>query len=515
MKIVKKLSALAGVTALCAILLLSLCVCVSANQSDVVSEVAAESAESDAAVSAPMLGKATPWPDTEDKDDMEEVFSKLIGTLAIILLVAAFVGGSDILSRLNAKNKRWVYYIIAGVLGGIFGIYGNLSGFDMNGAIISVRDMGPMLAGFVGGPVGGLVAGLIAGLHRLMLGGITATACVVATGCIGLICGLVSLKWYKYVKKPYNAFLLGAVMEAFHLGVVLLMVRPFETALDIVKSIALPFILVNAVGFMLMVSIIAYTERQRMLMMEKSRMQSELEVANVIQHSLLPTINETYPACAKVDVRALMEAAKEVGGDFYDVFFVDGNHLAFMVGDVSGKGVPAALFMANAKITLQNCIRDIPQLSEAIQTANNALCAGNDAEMFVTLWVGVLDLQSGELTYVSAGHNPPVVIQNGKPDYVRQKSGFVLAGMENMRYKEYTITLQKGDYVFLYTDGVTEANNADGELFGEERLIRCFDGLGDVSADQVLNTVKRAVDGFVQDNDPFDDLTMMCFRYLG
>ncbi|MBO4392209.1 MAG: SpoIIE family protein phosphatase [Clostridia bacterium] len=442
-----------------------------------------------------------------------ELISKLIGTLAVILVISAFIGGSDLVSKVFKTEKKWIYSLIMGFLGGIFGIYGNISGFELNGAVISVRDIGPMLAGFTGGPIGGLLAGLIAGIHRLTMGGLTAQACVVATCLIGIICGLLSIKWHKQIAKPYFALLLSAAMEAFHLCIVLLMVKPFETALDIVKQIALPFIVINALGFMMMIAIMTYTEKQRALALEKSRLQSELEVANVIQHSLLPTVNEDYPGCRELDVSASMEAAKEVGGDFYDLFFVDSTHIAFVIGDVSGKGVPAALFMATSKITLQNCIRDIPNLSEAIETANNSLCARNDAEMFVTLWVGVLDLTSGLMTFVSAGHNPPVLLHNGKADFMRIKNGFVLAGMEGMKYKQNSVQLEEGDTVYLYTDGITEAEDAKHNLFGEERLLNCFENKSESSSAQILEDVKNSIDGFINGNSQFDDMTMLCFRF--
>ena len=445
--------------------------------------------------------------------NISEMFSKMIGTLAVILLVSAFIGGSDIISRLVKTEKKWKYSIVAGLLGGVFGIYGNISGFDFNGAVISVRDIGPMLAGFTGGPVGGLIAGLIAGIHRLTMGGITAWACVVATCCIGLACGVISKYEHKTFEKPLFALLISALMEAFHLCVVLIMVKPFETAFGIVSKIAIPFIAVNALGFMLMITIITYTESQRNLAIEKSRLQSELEVANVIQHSLLPLLNDDYPGCREIDVSASMEAAKEVGGDFYDVFYVDPTHLAFVVGDVSGKGVPAALFMATSKITLQNCIRDIPSLSEALETANNALCARNDAEMFITIWVGVFDLESGMLKFVSAGHNPPVLLRDGKAEFLKIKNGFVLAGMENMKYKENTVWLKKGDTVCLYTDGVTEAEDSAHNLFGDERLLRCFEGRSESTSGEIIEGVKSSIEEFIDGNSQFDDMTMLCFKW--
>lgn len=443
---------------------------------------------------------------------MSRIFTTLTGTLAVILVVAALIGSSDIISKYMQTGKKWKYWLLTGALGGFFGVYGNLSGFNLNGAVVSVRDVGPMLSGFLGGPIAGIIAGLIAGIHRVMMGGITAKACVVATFFIGLFSGLFSIKKRDLMEKTYISFIFSAVMEVFHLCVVLLITRPFETALYIVKQIAFPFILINALGFTLMVAFIAYTDRQRTLVMEKSRLQSELEVASVIQHSLLPLINEDYPGRQELDVSASMETAKEVGGDFYDVFFVDSNRIAFVIGDVSGKGVPAALFMASSKITLQNCIRDVPELSEAVRVANNAMCARNEADMFVTLWVGILDITSGEMKYVSAGHNPPLIIKDGEAQYIKTKNGFVLAGMQDMIYRENTLTLGKGDIIYLYTDGVTEATTANNELFGEDRLLGCFENAENMTSEEIITAVKQNVDAFVGGNDQFDDMTMLCIK---
>ena len=439
-------------------------------------------------------------------------FSKMFGTLAVILVISAFIGGSDLLLKFKDEKRSWKYPLIAGALGGVFGVYGNISGINLNGAVISVRDIGPMLAGFTGGPLGGLLAGAIAGVHRLTMGGITAQACVVATCSIGLICGLISYKFRNIIEKPGLSLIIGALMEMFHLSIVLVMVKPFETALEIVRQIALPFILVNSVGFTMMILIITYTEKQRKLTAERSRMQSELEVANVIQHSLLPVINSKYPGREEIDVSGFMEAAKEVGGDFYDLFFVDKDRIAFVIGDVSGKGVPAALFMASSKIILQNCIRDIPDLSAAVETANHVLCERNEADMFVTAWVGVLNLNTFEIEYISAGHNPPVIITDKKTDFLKTKNGFVLAGMDGVKYKKHTAELKKGDTILLYTDGIVEAETKEHELFGEERLLSCLDGTADFDAESTANTVKDAVNTFVDGNTQFDDMTLLCFK---
>ena len=447
-------------------------------------------------------------------DKLTIIFSRMIVTIAVILLIARLISSNNNFAKwVEKQTGRWKYILLSGVIGGVFGIYANLSGFELNGAVISVRDIGPMLAGVIGGPFGGLLAGAIAGGHRLLLGGITAPACMVATCCIGLFCGIISKVNPEFIKKPHWAFLVSAGMELFHLGVVLLMVKPFETAWGIVKQIALPFVLMNAAGLAILMSMISYMERQKKLEKERERLQSELEVATVIQNSLLPAIGETYPGRDEVAVSADMDAAKMVGGDFYDVFFVDKNKLAFLIADVSGKGIPAAIFMANSKITLQNCIRDIPQLGEAVATANNALCARNEADMFITLWVGVLDLESGEMTYVNAGHNPPVTVLGGKPAYLTAKSGLVLAGMDGVPYKEHTLTLQPGDMVYLYTDGVTEAENAEHALYGEDRLLACFENAKDTAPAEMVKNIKQSVSEFVNGHDQFDDMTMLCFKW--
>ncbi len=440
------------------------------------------------------------------------LFSKMIGTLAVILVVSAFAGSTDLLNRFVGKKRNWKYALIAGLLGGLFGVYGNISGVEINGAVISVRDIGPMISGLIGGPLGGVVAGVVAGVHRLTMGGITAQACVVATCAIGLCCGFLSLLFPRAVKRAGWALPIGAGMELMHLGIVLLMVRPFLTAWEIVRQIALPFVAVNAVGLTLMISIILYMEKQRNLALERNRLHAELEIANVIQHSLLPTLDASYPGRSEIDVAASMEAAKEVGGDFYDVFFLDGNRIAFLIGDVSGKGVPAALFMATAKTTLQNCIRDIPSLSAAVETANDSLCKRNKADMFVTVWVGVLHLQTGALTYLSAGHNPPVLLHGETAAFLPNKNGLVLAGMEGAPYREKQTQLAPGDMLFLYTDGVTEATAKSEELFGDERLLSSLQGACGGSAAETLGLVKHAIDAFVQGNDQSDDITMLCFK---
>ena len=446
--------------------------------------------------------------------EMAEMISIMVGTLAVILLVAAFIGGTDLVSKLFDRENTVKYTIFAIVIGGVFGIYGNISGFTVNGAIVSVRDIGPMLAGYIGGPIAGFFAGLIAGLQRLSMGGVTAEPCVVATCCIGTICGILSRKWHDIISKPYVAFILAVIMEVFHLSLVLLMVKPFEIAAGIVHSIAIPMILVNALGFMLMIAIITYTEKERKLSKDKARMQADLDVANVIQHSLLPAINENYPNCPSIEASASMDAAKEVGGDFYDVFAAGPTSFAFVIGDVSGKGIPAAIFMASSKNILSNCIRDHENLSDAIETANNVICEMNEAEMFITVWAGIFDYTTGDLTYVSAGHNPPALLRKDRPILLKDQPDFILGGMEGVKFHERSLKLERGDIIYLYTDGVPEAQDKDHHLFGEERLVESLKQKNHCCPKEVISTVSEAVEEFVNGYDQFDDMTMLCFKWL-
>ncbi len=459
--------------------------------------------------------------------DLQQVFTNMIGAVAVILVIAAFIGGGRLTARLLTGNSRWKYSLVVGALGGVLGIYGTMAGVPLNGAIVSVRDVGPMFAGLTGGPVGGLIAGVIAGTHRLLVGlldpgasvnsKLVTASCVAATLVIGLMCGFLSVKHHEKLKKPWWALLTGVVMETFHLTLLVLIVgiNDFSAGWGIVKAIAIPFILINALGFTLMIAMIAYIEKQRVMSLERSRMQTELEVATTIQRSLLPPVTETYPGRKEIGVAASMDPAKAVGGDFYDVFFVGKDRLAFVVADVSGKGVPAALFMATSKTTIQNCVRDIASLSEAAATANDSLCRNNTAEMFVTAWIGVLDLPTGMLSFINAGHNPPVLVSGGKAAFVKQRSGFILAGMEGMKYREQTLQLKPGDRFFLYTDGVTEAENTAHALFGEERLAACLEREADKTPGEIIAAVKSAIDAHADGADQFDDITMLCIRYDG
>ena len=243
--------------------------------------------------------------------------------------------------------------------------------------------------------------------------------------------------------------------------------------------------------------------------------QTELSMATEIQASMLPSIFPAFPNRDEFDLYASMDPAKEVGGDFYDFFMIDDDHLGIVMADVSGKGVPAALFMMISKTVVQNFAKLGISAAETLYKANEALCVQNKMEMFVTTWIGILELSTGKMTCASAGHEYPAIYHNGKYELFKDKHGFVLGGFDGAKYTDYEILLEKGDKIFVYTDGVPEATNINNELFGTDRMIDALNKDVQANPKQVLKNVRAAVDEFVATAEQFDDLTMLCLEYRG
>jgi len=247
-----------------------------------------------------------------------------------------------------------------------------------------------------------------------------------------------------------------------------------------------------------------------------ARIDAELEFAKAIQHSALPSVFPPYPNRREFDIWACMFTAKEVGGDFYDFYFVNDDTLAFLVADVSGKGIPAAMFMMTSKTLLKSYAEEGLAVNEVFINANEKLCEGNDAGMFVTAWMGMLNTKTGVVTFANAGHNPPLVKHaDGSFEYLKSPAGFVLAGMEGIRYRKNELQLQPGDKIYLYTDGVTEATDANEQLYGEDRLLNILNSLENSSVEDICTKVKADVDLFVGEAPQFDDITMLCLEYKG
>lgn len=244
---------------------------------------------------------------------------------------------------------------------------------------------------------------------------------------------------------------------------------------------------------------------------EKERISTELNLAAKIQLESLPKGYPAFPERKDFDLFASMSPAKEVGGDLYDYMLLDDDHLMLVVGDVSGKGVPAALFMMTAKTLLDSGAKHCLSPKEIFEATNNQLCKGNESDLFVTCWLGILAFSTGELRFVNAGHPYPVLCHEGEFSYVKTSPNFVLGGMEGIPYKEHSIKLVKGDRLFVYTDGVTEATDANKELFGEARLLAAMEKTGSMNAPDTLTSVRKDIDDFAGEAEQFDDITMLQF----
>lgn len=247
-----------------------------------------------------------------------------------------------------------------------------------------------------------------------------------------------------------------------------------------------------------------------------ARIDKELEFAKQIQHSALPSVFPPFPNRKDFDIYASMNTAKEVGGDFYDFYFVGENKLAILIADVSGKGIPAAMFMMTSKTIIKSLAESGLEVNDVFTEANSKLCENNEADMFVTAWMGVIDLQTGLVKFASAGHNPPYVKRgNGEYEYFKTRSNPALAAMDGVKYRIGELILTPGDVIYLYTDGVTEATDVNNQLYGEERLCHILNTTPYTNMEDICVSVKRELDDFVGEAPQFDDITMLAFQYIG
>ena len=305
--------------------------------------------------------------------------------------------------------------------------------------------------------------------------------------------------------------------ESGHLVCVVVPLREVSRTRNISVG-TMMFILLVLIATAAFIGLRAVTLRERAeleRLAEELRRQKELTLATSIQSAALPSEFPPFPSIADcVDIYAQMRAAKEVGGDFYDFYFVSEHRLAFVVADVSGKGVPGAMFMMRAKTTLNDLLSRDGSLGEAVAAVNARLAEGNDANMFVTAWIGVLDLETGSLEYVNCGHNPPLIrYADGRLEWLRHSSGLALAALDGVAYEPHTLVLRPGDRLFLYTDGIVEAQS-HGEFFGEDRLAAAID-VDIPDAKSACHVVSLAVDAFAAGEQQADDITMLAVGFNG
>ncbi|MBQ9153249.1 MAG: serine/threonine-protein phosphatase [Solobacterium sp.] len=248
---------------------------------------------------------------------------------------------------------------------------------------------------------------------------------------------------------------------------------------------------------------------------EREHLAAEMNMAARIQTNSLPNVFPPFPERKEFDIFASMDPAKEVGGDFYDFFMIDDDHLALLIADVSGKGVPAALFMMTSMILIHNAATDKLSPGTVLEFINNQICDRNPEEMFISIWMGVLEISTGKLIAANAGHEYPMVRYEDTFELLKDRHGFVIGGLKDMKYMEYTLQLQPGSRVFVYTDGLDEAMNGKLEKFGTARILDVLNSNPDATDEEMLSCMQKAVDVFTDGTEQFDDLTMMSFTWHG
>jgi sigma-B regulation protein RsbU (phosphoserine phosphatase) len=441
----------------------------------------------------------------------------LIDKICVIIVAAYLITRtrrfSEVLNgMLTLDNQAFLILIFGG-----FSIFGTVSGVEIFGAIANVRDLGPMIGGLVGGPIVGLGAGLIGGGYRYLLGGFTGLACSMATVFAGVLGGAVYILNRRKFLGVGGSVIFSAFVEAFHMLLVLLISDPYSEAVMVVEEVGLPIILSNSIGMFIFAFMISNlikereTEEERDLYfdeLEKKKM--ELNIAHEIQQSFLP---ESVPSLRGFDLAAVSHPAKEVGGDFYDFIPISDDEIGLVIADVSGKSVPAALFMVLSRAMVRATATGNKAVSKVAEKANDLIAADAKSGMFVTLFYAILNQKSRTLRYVNAGHNPPVVLNGGTGDLTFLKArGIAMGVVERFEMEERVIQIDEGDVVVFYTDGVTEAVDEGFDQFGVDRLVEIVRKNSHLSAAALVEKITAEVIVFSKGEPQFDDITLMVLK---
>jgi len=449
----------------------------------------------------------------------------LLQLISVIIVVAYLLTRSRIFPEILDGCPTVKTQVILILLFGALSVYGTLSGIEFFGAPINVRDLGPMLAGLLGGPLVGLGAGLIGAAHRMTIGGFTMVPCSIATICAGLFGGLIWLFFQRKFAGTMIAVLFAIIMEGFHMTLVLLICRPVDLAVSVVSAVALPMILANAAGMFVFAQMVENIQNERKMQAERDtllreieRKNTELAIAAEIQQSFLP---DTITQIEGYDIAAKSVMAKEVGGDFFDVIPLEvvpmgKDRLGIMIADVSGKGIPAALFMALSRIVVRvNATWYGEQAASAIRDANTIIANDSKSGMFVTLYYGFLDSANRKLTYVNAGHNPPIHFHAAdRTLHELPATGIAMGVLDDAAYTQESVELAVGDVLVLYTDGITEAEDVNLDMFGVERLEQVILASSGLPAHEICTAILGAVKAFTGDHPQSDDITLMVIRSL-
>ncbi|HWQ64470.1 MAG TPA: SpoIIE family protein phosphatase [Methanospirillum sp.] len=447
-----------------------------------------------------------------------EFFLTLIQLVCVIAVLAYLFTRRPMFERIINHNTTSLDTIICLLFFGALSIYGSITRTKILGAEVNVLDLGPMVGGLIGGPVVGVGSGIIGALFRYNLGGIAAEPCSLAAIVAGLLGGVV---WYLNKRNfpSIGAVVIFAIgIEIIHDILALILITPYEVAESIVLQLTFPITLANVLGIAIFAIIIHNRISEERTRQERDRLGEEIyrrdvdmRAARQIQKHFLPA---KVPDVDDISLAAVSVPAQDVGGDFYDFIYpIRENLLGLVIADVSGKGIPAALFMGLSKtLTWANLVRE-DSLISAIEGANHMIRVNATPGMFVTLWCGLLDTQSRELVYVNAGHPPPLLFREDGCMVNLKRTGMAL-GVFEKPYRQENIVLLKGDLLVLYTDGITEAINVSDEQYGIDRLIRVIQEHKDDPVSVIIQSVQDDLAGHCKGTDPFDDITMVAIRVM-
>lgn len=449
-----------------------------------------------------------------------DLWLHLFEMLCVIIVVAYFITRTkSFITVHEGKGSITDYGVLILIFGGL-SIYGTMSGFAILGATVNIRDLGPLVAGITCGPVVGGAAGIIGAVYRLSLGGFTAIPCTIATSVSGFAGGAIYLLHKRQMISVRWAVLFAALFECFHLILVLCLNSDMDTAVTIVSQVAGPLVFFNALGMGIFAKIAENRieevrtrgERDR-YKSELDRKRAELKIAKEIQQQFLP---KDIPPITGYDLATFSLPAREIGGDFYDIIPFGNQKHGLIIADVSGKSIPAALFMALSKITVRSTAVWYPGTAETMRDANDLIAHESDSGMFVTVFYGILDRMGERMVYTNAGHNPPLVYRRktGLFDSLRQ-NGMALGVMPGTEYGQDEVDLHPGDIVVFYTDGVTEAINRNEEQFGLERLTSVVSASRDLTSYQIIHQIEEELSKFCKDEPQFDDITIMVLKAKG
>jgi sigma-B regulation protein RsbU (phosphoserine phosphatase) len=441
----------------------------------------------------------------------------------IIVFAYLFTRSRYFLEILEKKPSIKTQTLLIAVFG-LLSVYGTISGVTLYGAVLNVRDLGPIIAGLCCGPYVGIGAGIIGGLYRCAQGGPYMYTGLVAPILAGFLGGVMYLVNKRELVPTRVAVVFVALVESLVSLITIIVATPAAQWVTILTVVAIPMIITNMVAVFIFSTIIQNLLSERRMKQEKEKLEfemarkdAELQIAAEIQRNFLP---ETIPVTQGFDIAAKSIPAKEVGGDFFDVMPLEvipmsNTRTGIMIADVSGKGVPAALFMALSRIVVRVTAMWFKKPSEVISFANPIIANNSKTGMFVTLFYGVIDNETRTLTYVNAGHNPPIVLrkQTGEIEEL-SLTGVAVGALDDAEYEQQELPLFTGDVIVLYTDGITEAVNDREEMYDVPRLMEIIRKSGDSSSQEIADEIIRSVFVFTGTQPQFDDITLMVVKVI-